>query len=167
MPDLMTHLGASYLVKRFLWPDRQTLAFLAGATLPDLAAYVPLVAANLLGFSSGPAWLRDAPYFFLPFHSLLGFTLLCWLISLLFTADERRGVFLNLEAAGLLHFALDVFQIQHGEFGYLLFPVSWKPVQLGWIGTETSLYVLPGLAAVCLMVFCLDWRRQTRSQRGD
>ena len=165
MPDLMTHFTASYLLKRMTTPKFNMVPFLLGATLPDILAYIPLVLAA--GIPSGflPLWLENLPYFFLPFHSFLGFFLFCWLVALLFSKDARAGIFINLILGGLLHFAMDVLQVQHGEFAPLCFPFSWRSIQLGWIESEASLQVLPYLVFFAGGVFLFDHVKKSRETR--
>lgn len=171
MPDLMTHLTAAYLVKRATNPRKNMLAFVAGATLPDLVSYVPLfvVAAllslefvGLVDLPGTPGWLLKMPYLFVPFHGLIPFFLLCWILVLFLPEPGRKGVFVNLVLGASLHFILDLAQASYGPTGYLLFPFSTKNYSLHWFGSESSLYVAPLLAAVAAGVLVRD-RLRARS----
>ncbi len=166
MPDLMTHFTASYLLKRVIAPKFNMVPFLMGATLPDILAYIPIVIAGYVPSGLFPGWLVKLPYFFLPFHSLFGFFLFSWLWAMLFAEEARPGVFINLALGGLLHFVMDALQVQHGEFGLLFFPFSWRSIQLGWIETEASLQVLPYLVVLAGVVFFTDHKGKTGRLRS-
>ena len=171
MPDLMTHLAASYLVKRTLAPERHMLPFLLGAALPDIVSYLPLgvtvTAPPLLArFASWnpdaiPLWAKHFPEFFYPFHGVIPFALLSCLLAFLFPAAGRGRVFLNILLGGLLHLLMDLLQVSHNQSGYLLFPLSWRSFSLGWIETESSLYAAPFLCAAAA-AFLLHDRRNRR-----
>ena len=163
MPDLMTHLTSSYLLKRLLAGKHNIVPFLVGATLPDMIAYIPLVVSGFLPLKSMPLWVKAFPLFFLPFHGIVGFTLLSWMLALLFRAELRRGIFLNLELGGLVHLSMDLLQRQHTQSGYLLFPFSSKSFGLGWLETESSLYTVPFLVAAAAVVFGVDSFRQQKT----
>ena len=161
----MTHLSAAYLVKRAVSPRRNMLAFLLGATLPDLISYIPqsiiaitlsLERAGVLRSDQIPIWFSDLPRLFYPFHGIFPFIILCWILALLFPIASRQGILLNLILGGCLHFSLDLMQIRYGTVGYLLFPLSNRSYSLDWIGTESSLYVVPFLAGAAAAVFLWD-----------
>jgi len=157
MPDLMTHLTASYLLKKAAAPKQNVVPFLLGATLPDMLAYIPLLVSGFLPLKSMPLWVNAVPHFFLPFHGILCFTLLSCLLALLFPREVRKGVFLNLELGGLLHLFLDLLQVQHGrEVSYLFFPLYHTSFSLGWIETESSLYTLPLFVVAATIVLGID-----------
>ena len=171
MPDLMTHFTASYLLKRAVAPKENMTAFLLGAALPDILAYIPLVVAGYIPSGSLPAWIKDLPFMFLAFHSVIGFFLFSWWAALLFHVDLRRGVFVNLFLGGLLHFCMDMFQVQHAEFSSFLLPFSWQSFHLGWFGTEASLWGLPFITAAAVIVYSIDIlrrkvRRGTKETKG-
>ncbi len=168
----MTHMTAAYLVKRAVSPSRNMLAFVTGATLPDLVSYVPLFfvgfgvslqKAGLLRLDGMPDWFHSLPYFFAPFHGILPFFLLCWILTLLFPLAARRGIFVNLLLGASLHFAMDLVQVSHNPVGYLLFPFSRKSWSLGWIGTESSLYIVPFLVAIAAAVLIRDALRKRKT----
>ena len=96
MPDLMTHLTASYLLKKAVSPKDYMVPFLLGATLPDLLAYMPLIVSGFLPLKSMPLWVNASPYFFFPFHGIVAFTVFSWMLALLFPMELRKGIFLNL-----------------------------------------------------------------------
>ena len=163
MPDLMTHLTSSYLLKRLLAGKRNIVPFLLGATLPDMIAYIPLVASGLLPLEYLPVWTNALTYLFFPFHGIVGFTLLSWMLALLFQTELRKGIFWNLELGGLVHVLMDLLQSQHGQSGYLLFPFSGKSFGLGWLETESSLYAVPFLVAAVVIMLGIDSFRQRKT----
>ena len=165
MPDLMTHLTASYLLKKAVAPRRYMVPFLLGATLPDMLTYIPLIVSGFLPLRSMPLWVNAIPFFFFPFHGIVTFTLFSWILALLFPTEARKGIFLNLELGGLLHIFMDLLQVKHGEdAGYLFFPLSGKSFALGWIETESSLYTLPFFVAAATIVLGIDlFRYRNRS----
>ena len=148
MPDLVTHFASGYLVKKFTRLSRGAVLLYLGALLPDLISR-PL---HILIPALYPATQ--------PLHSPVGAFLLCWMISLLFRADQRRGVFFLLFGGSLLHFSLDIFQ-KHLVGGYLwLFPFSLKPFSFGCFWPEDALYFLPYTILVVLVVYLVSaWRR--------
>jgi hypothetical protein len=167
----MTHMASAYLVKRAVSPGKNMLAFLAGATLPDLVSYLPLFVvgagaslqrAGLLDLHRLPSWFEDLPYLFAPFHGIVPFFLLCWILALGFPAERRKGIFVNLASGAALHFLMDLLQVSHNPVGYLFFPFSRDSVSLGWIGTESSLAAAPLLAGVAAVVLLWDHVRKRK-----
>jgi hypothetical protein len=71
LPDLMTHLAASYLTKRAVSPKHHMVPFLLGATLPDTLSYIPsmtirfgpplLILFGVPVSQAVPAWLERIP----------------------------------------------------------------------------------------------------------
>lgn len=170
MPDLMTHFTASYLIKRSFCTKRGMTSFLAGATLPDLLGFVPLLLTPLLkplvmhgppGLNSIPDWFKNLPFLFLPFHSLIPFVLFSYLVALMFPLAYRRTIFMNMTLGALFHFFLDFLQIRYQDVSYLLFPFSWRSFGLGWIHPEASLYVLPFLSLLAAAIFLFDRNRES------
>ncbi len=127
--------------------------FLAGATLPDITGYVSLLLCAMIPAGARPEWADQLPLFFLPFHSIAGFTLLSWLLALCFQEKARAGVFLNLELGALIHFSMDFFQALHAPSNYLFFPFACSSSWPGWFGSESSLIILPALAVLAAGVF--------------
>ena len=160
----MTHLTTAYLLKKLLSPARHMSAFIAGATLPDILSYCPVILGAYIPSDLMPAWIKTLPFMFLAFHCLFGFFLLSWLVALLFQSDLRRGIFINMLAGGWLHLAVDTLQVQHGEFSSLFFPFSLRSVQLGWLESETSLLGLPFFIGIAFLVIVMDYYRNSRGQ---
>jgi hypothetical protein len=162
----MTHLTASYLLKKAVSPRHNVVPFLLGATLPDLLAYMPLILTGFLPLQSMPLWVNASPYLFFPFHGIVAFTVFSLMLALMFPIERRKGVFINLELGGVLHMFMDLLQVQHGgESGYLLFPFSRKSFALEWIETESSLYTLPFLVAAATIVVGVEWIRHRNESR--
>jgi hypothetical protein len=171
----MTHMASAYLVKRAVSPGKNMLAFVAGATLPDLVSYLPLFVvgagaslqrAGLLDLHRLPSWFEDLPYFFAPFHGIVPFFLLCWILALGFPAEQRKGIFVNLASGAALHFLMDLLQVSYNRVGYLFFPLSRDSVSLGWIGTESSLVVVPLLAGAAAVVLIRDHVRKGKGRQS-
>jgi hypothetical protein len=144
MPDLLTHSLAAYLATRcWFWhrwrPRSWAIIFVAGTMLPDLLSR-PFYILFPLSY-----------WWAMPLHTPVGITLVGWLITGLFPANERRVVFTSLFAGAMLHFLLDAPQ-KHIAAGYFwLFPFSWTTYEWGLWWPEESLRVLP--AAVFIVVF--------------
>lgn len=160
MADLLTHIAIGHLLKRVSpWPTHPLL-FALGTTVPDLVGRAPGLALYLL-----EVWTkRDMPYIvtlgFDAFHMPIPFTLACLMVAWMVPVDFRRTLFWNLLLGGYLHFGVDVFQ-SHIDSGYrLFFPLSWVDFELGWIGSEDSLYVAVPLALGALGVEVWYRRRQ-------
>jgi len=141
------------------------IAFLVGAVLPDIMSYSPLFISSLVGLQPPEHFLSRVPFFFFPFHGLIGFSLLCWLLALLCPAAFRKEIFINLELGGLIHIGLDLLQVQHAQAGYLLFPFSWRTFNLNLMETESSLKVLPIFLAAAVLVVSIDFLMKKR-QKG-
>jgi len=169
----MTHMTVAYLVKRVVSPRRNMLAFVAGATLPDLVTYVPLFMvgvgmslqrAGFLDLQALPVWVSNLPCLFAPFHGIVPFFLLCWLLVLFFPVEKRKGIFGNLVLGAGLHFLMDLAQVSHNPGGYLLFPLTREDYSLEWFGSEASLYVVPVLMAVAAVVLIRDILRDRNAR---
>jgi len=128
-----------------------------GTCLPDLLGRVPSMALTWLRWSvpAIPEWLV---YLWAPLHMPVGIVLSSYALSFLFPQVGRRTTFLDLLGGGLLHMAVDVLQ-RHFGVGYLLFfPFSWWDFELGWIGSEDTVRIVPLLVPITLAV--MGWRRK-------
>lgn len=154
MADLITHAALGLLFKRgqrALWPTRppHLASFSLGSVLPDLLGRVPADTAVALA-SHGLRVPDLLLYGWGPLHIPAGMVSLSAGLSLLFRSDQRRAVFANLLGGMLLHLLLDLFQ-DHAGGGYLLlFPLSDRPYELGWLSTEGTLWLAPVLAGLAL-----------------
>ena len=151
MPDLVTHLAGAYLVKKGIRITRYLAFFYLGALLPDLASR-PL---HILF----PRLNRAAA----AYHSPMGVFLICWLVSLFFRQDQRRGVFFLLAGGSLLHGLLDLCQ-KHLVGGYSwFFPFSRQTFSLGFFWPEDSLRFLPFTIVIVLAVYLWGYLRRKKS----
>ncbi|MFT5686485.1 MAG: hypothetical protein ACI8RZ_007441 [Myxococcota bacterium] len=152
MADLVTHAAVGLLIKATT-SRRHAAVFVAGTLLPDLLSRLPsMVCSAARVVVEVPSLLI---YGWDPLHTPAGMLLSSYAISLLFTADQRRGVFLNLLGGMLLHMAVDLLQ-SHLGVGYpLLFPFSTRAFELGLIGSEATVPLAIPLAALAVFV----WRR--------
>ena len=89
----------------------------------------------------------------LPFHSITGFLVFSWLLSLGFTQARRFRIFIHLSAGGLCHFLLDFFQVQYAPANYLLFPFAHTEFTVGLFEPESSLLALPFLVLASVIMF--------------
>lgn len=157
MADLVTHGALALLLKRGqlgLLPDRalHLSSFVAGNLLPDLLARLPAMAFMAIqarGAPVPPLLLHGWGVLHVP----SGMVLAALALALLFPRDQQRAVFANLLAGMLLHLAVDLLQ-SHAGAGYLLaFPWSTTPFELGWIGSEATVFVAPALAAAAALAW--------------
>jgi hypothetical protein len=154
--DLVTHTCVAVLAK--VLPGRPNVAiFVLGTCLPDLLARVPSMGLTWLRWSvpAIPEWLIHV---WVPFHMPVGMLLSSFLLAFLFPETGRSVVFLNLLGGAILHLAVDLLQ-RHLGVGYLLFfPFSWWDFELGWIGSEDTVRIVPVL--VPLTMAAVVWRRR-------
>jgi len=164
--DLITHGCMALLLKRGqdkLWPDAplHAASFVAGNLLPDLLARLPaelFTVAASRGVAVPPILLHGWG----PFHIPAGMALTSLMLSLLFPPAQQRAVFWNLLAGMLLHLATDLLQSHAGAGYLLLFPLSKQPFELGWIGSEATVFVAPLLVVLTVVA----WRRSLIDRRG-
>jgi hypothetical protein len=156
--DLVTHTCVAYLVKKV--PDRPFVAtFVLGTCLPDLLGRVPNMGLTLLRWHLPwiPEWLL---YVWVPFHMPVGVLLFSFLGAFLFPESVRRWAFWNLVGGGMLHLAVDLLQSHIGVGYLLLFPFSLWDFELGWIGSEDTVRIVPFLVPLTLAVAW--WRRKPK-----
>jgi len=151
-------------------------SFLAGATLPDVFGYAPLLLIHLLkplimhepsGLNSTPDWYNNLIYLFLPFHGIIPFVLFSYLVAMMFPVTHRLTIFLNMTFGALLHFSLDFLQTHYLDASYLLFPLSWRTLELGWFQPEASLFVLPFFSFLAAALFLFDHHRDAGRLKHD
>ena len=141
MADLMTHL-ATGLACKGVTRGRHTSILLAGTVLPDVGARVPALLFSALG-KAGIDTPNELTFAFEILHMPIGIVLVCYAISLCFTARLRRSAFANLLLGATLHLLLDMTQ-GHLGVGYLLaFPFSVADFEFGWVGTEATVKIAP------------------------
>lgn len=154
MPDLVTHVMAGYGLQRALWP-RLSPWFLIGAVLPDILTRPFTI------LWPGSFWWT------MPLHTPMGLLLVCAAIGLL--AGRTVSVFGNLGAGVLAHLFLDLFQAHLAGSYYLLFPFSWRSVEVDLMWPETTLYLLPLWIAigVWLLIRSRIWSPATWRRSGS
>ncbi len=170
MADLASHALINWILgARAL--DRTSLGWLVtGALVPDLASRVPRVILNAVVdtglVTSSTSSVRLV--FGLDFpHTPVGVILVAAALALAlpFPIVDRPGraaVGKLLAVGGLIHLAVDLLQ-RHLVPGYrVLYPFSAEPWELGWIGTETSLAMIPVLLVLALVVTKKDGRPEGR-----
>ena len=152
MADLVTHAAVALLLKAAT-SRRHAAVFVAGTLLPDLLSRVPsMIISASRAFIDVPNLLI---YGWDPLHTPAGMVLSAYAISLLFVAEGRRGVFVNLLGGMFLHMGIDLLQ-SHLNVGYpLLFPFSTHAYELGLIGSEATVPFAIPLALLAAWV----WRR--------
>lgn len=161
MPDLITHVAISHLVKR-PWdrahPGPNTLAFRIlfyfGTILPDIFSR-----ALNISFPSTLKWT-------LALHTPAGTLLCCVILALLFEPSIRKSAFLNLTGGAVLHYLLDTFQYAATPVFFWGFPFSWADSSLHIVDAGDIVLFSPvWVFCVFLMeiVFCLLRRRQQSS----
>ena len=142
MPDLATHLIAGCLVaetKRGICREARIL-FLVGNLLPDLLTR-PFYAVL-------PAFY----WLFAPLHTPVGLILICGIASYAFEKRLRGVAFRALALGSGLHLILDALQKRVVDAYGMLFPAAWKDVYVGVFWPDESLYVLPALVAILVLV---------------
>ena len=157
MADLITH-ACTALLWRAWRPRAHTPSFVAGSLLPDLLSRVPAIGLTRLHDQLGWGIPDGLIYGFSPLHLPIGMLLSSYVLALLFPAEQRRGVFRAILGGMALHLAVDLLQ-NHLGAGYALFyPFSLYSWELGWMGSEDTVYLAPPLVLVTALV----WRRRRR-----
>jgi hypothetical protein len=160
--DLVTHSCVAYLVKAI--PGRPDVAtFVLGTCLPDLLSRVPSMGLTALRavLPAVPEWLI---YVWGPLHMPAGILLAAYVCAFAFPEGRRRVVFLNLLGGGVLHLLVDMLQRHFGVGYLLLFPFSGWDFELGWIGSEDTVRIVPILVPITLGVAW--WRRRRDARRA-
>ena len=141
MPDLATHVLA---VTPFLRKaSRNPALVLLGAVLPDLAGRLSILLPHSVFFF----WMDNA------LHTPVSMALIIYILSLLFPAEKRTEVLVGAGAGAASHLALDLFQ-KTVTFGNLwLFPASLASFQVPLIWGDESLFALPALLLINLLVY--------------
>jgi len=158
--DLITHGCVAVLFRLGQQSPGGVASFVAGTCLPDLSR-VPAMLFTRLRYDAPwiPEWLC---YVWGPLHVPVGVLLQSYGVALLFRDEQRRAAFLNLVLGGFLHLAVDVLQFHFGQGYLLLFPFSTWDWELGWIGSEATVPLVPVLLP---LTSWLAWRRW-RSSAG-
>ena len=164
MPDLITHVAVSHLVKRPFELQRKGKSAVAfrtifyfGTILPDI-----LTRPFYILFPATYNWV-------IFFHTPAGIALTSALIAFLFESTIRRKVFINLIAGAGLHFFMDAFQKQVSGNNFWLFPFSWKDFGFGVAWPGEIMYFIP--LWLTLVVFLEMWiyfrsKKRTNEQKN-
>lgn len=163
MADLITHTCVAVLYKvargRPL-PQAGVPTFLAGTFFPDILGRVPamLISRARWDFPQIPEPLC---YVWTPLHLPMGMLVAAYLLAFAFAPDQRVHAFRNLLGGALLHLAVDLLQ-SHMGVGYLIFfPFSRWDFEFGWIGSETTVLIVPLLLPLTLLLSWVRWRKAT------
>lgn len=164
MADLLTHSAAAVLVKAGTqW--RMVPVFVAGTLAPDVLSRAPAIGLGLVHRHIVPL-PAGLTYGWDPIHQPVGMLLLAYVLAMLFAQDVRKSVFYNLLGGMFLHLAVDLLQ-DHQGVGYLLaYPFSDWIFELGWVGSEDSVYVAPVLAAAAAVAVYVR-RRDADYNKAD
>lgn len=165
MADLITHTCTALLWKAASRGDRVAV-FVAGTCAPDLLARVPSMGLTWLRWSvpAIPEWLV---YVWGPLHMPAGVLVASYALSFLFPAEGRRQVFGDLLGGGLLHLAVDLLQHHFGVGYLLLFPFSLWDFEIGLIGSEDTVRIVPFLVPFTAWVSFRTWGRPRRKPAAD
>ena len=155
MPDLLTHVAASYVVAKLAdGPSAKPWRLKAAGTLFCVGAVLPDVTSRGLGFVlplSKPA--KDA------LHTPSVVLLCCLLVAYLFEEPLRRTAFVSLSLGAGLHLLLDMLQktVSDSLGYYWFFPFSWRTFQVPLFWPDETIFFIPVLLATILL---FEWRAQ-------
>ena len=153
MPDWTTHiLFALILCEAFRLKPKSLVCL--GAIVPDilLKSLTPL---SSLGLDSSVLYKA-----FTPFHTPIGSVLVAIGISTFIEIPIIRSTVLMIIGIAS-HFFLDIFQA-HGVFGetMVLFPLSWKNYEIGWLSINHFYYFLaPMLVLYVTIIYAKRFRK--------
>jgi hypothetical protein len=157
MADLITHTCAAVLWKAATGRPH-VATFVLGTCVPDFLGRVPSMALTVMRWKLPwiPEWLV---YLWVPFHVPVGVVVAAYALSFAFPEEGRRATFANLVGGGLLHIAVDLLQRHFGVGYLLLFPFSFWDFELGWIGSEDTVRIVPLLLPLTAAAAWARWRR--------
>lgn len=168
MADLITHTCVALLWKCVTVPGvagstgwripPSVATFVFGTCLPDLLGRVPAMGLELLRwtFPIIPVW---AVYFWSIFHVPFGIVMCSLLVAQVFGMSVRRFAFHQLVLGGLLHLAVDVLQTHLGTGYVVFFPFSTWDWELGLIGSEDTVRIVPALLPMTVGLCWWRWGR--------
>jgi len=138
MPDLVTHVAFTHLVKRpfeLKGNDKNIFSFRVilylGAILPDITTRPWYII-----FPVTKSWTASL-------HTPIGALLVCALLSFFFDQAIQKKVFVYLSLGVILHFFLDTFQHHIIGTNYWLFPFSWQHVGYGLFSPGDIIPLIP------------------------
>ena len=140
MPDLVTHLGVAYFLKKPKAWSSFRIPFYLGAILPDIL--------------SRPLYIIHPPaYFFIySIHTPLVVALICLILAEFFEERIRSGVRLNLLLGAGTHFTLDILQRHVTASYYWFFPFSFKTFHKGLFWPDDSVRLVPAWIVLIAVV---------------
>ncbi len=146
MPDLITHLGAGYILADLRGYDKAI--FLLGSILPDLKMLYRLLEPFVPDqVSYGIFYAFDAPIIFIP---------LALFFSLFFR--ERANAFKFLAYGVLIHIGLDGLQYKFGGGIPLFYPFSFERYSLGLFWQNNYLVtVISAISVLALITYKKRW----------
>ena len=160
MADLVTHM-CTILLPGALVPSRWVPIAAVGAALPDLASRLPgevLERAHAAGLPV-PDWAL-MPWGML--HNPIPLVAVCTLVSLSFRPELRNRAWVSLMVGCMAHLVLDVLQDHHGHGYHLWFPLHPLDWELGWLHSEATVGLAPGLAACTVAAWGVRWAWSAR-----
>lgn len=164
MPDLITHAALGFLWKRASGKPH-IASFVAGNLLPDLLSRLPAMSLNALRDRGLP--LPDAAMYLTgPLHMPVGMLLSSYALAFLFPEAERRAVFANLLGGMGLHLAVDLTQFHYGVGCALFYPFTARTYELGWIGSEDTVFFALPLALLTALLWAPRLKRRAAAARA-
>ncbi len=159
MPDLITHIAFTHLVKRpfeLKGNDENMLPFRVllylGTILPDI-----LTRPWYIIFPATKPWTACL-------HTPFCAILFSGLLTLFFDPSIQKKIFLNLSAGVILHFFLDSFQHQIIGSNYWLFPFSWQHVGYGLFDPGEIIPLIPLWIVIILILEIIIYLFKTQNK---
>lgn len=170
MPDLLTHTLVNTVIAGGRLPRRSLAFFVFGGVLPDLVSRVPTLAFARVVRPLLSRWHVDLDWLvhgFAALHLPVGFVPVCAFIVACLPKHLLGGV-PRVHAAGLLaaggavHLLADLMQ-EHLRPGYrYLFPLSLRPLELGWFDADLGFVSWPLLLPLAWWA----WRRAPQESKS-
>ncbi|MBN2031574.1 hypothetical protein JW824_15185 [bacterium] len=162
MPDLMTHVAISHLIKRPFELKQESsktvpmrTVFYLGTILPDV-----LSRPFYILFPVTREWVSL-------YHHPVGFILIATLFALFFDPTIWKRAWMHLMAGGMLHFLLDSFQKQIASGIAWLWPFSWRIYGYGLMEAGDILHYIPLWISLIIIMemgfYYIRRKRQTHS----
>lgn len=174
MPDLMTHLATTHLLRR-TWEyitgkeftAQHAASLYVGGCLPDFISRMPGVVTGLfhtVGLITRDTFI-NCQYILESLHTPVPVAIAGYLLALLLPERGRSRNFMLLALASALHFLLDGLQTTLGVSSEAwLFPFSWASWHLDFFWPDQSILALPWLGGVIVTLELFCWRRRLPSE---
>lgn len=156
MPDLLTHALVNAVLPAGRLRRRELGVFVFGGALPDLASRTPAILMSRLlqpGLDeAGLSWIIQGCT---ALHVPIGFFAVAVGLAaaaprFLLGGISRRRLALLLALGGLVHLLTDVMQ-EHLKPAYrYLFPLSMRPLELGWFDADVGFFSWPVLVPLAV-----------------